>query len=682
MHITNNRELSWIEFNGRVLQEANDKSNPLIERIRFLGIFSNNRDEFFKVRIATLRRMILLAKKNSEEEEKLTTELNIILSAVELQEKSYTNSFESLIKELNTNDITIIDEKNLTTKQSKYIESYFNENILNNIFPIILDNFNAGQMLNDSIIYMAINLSSKSDDKKDSNFLIEVPNYLPRFLQLENNNGKIVLIFIEDILRHNLLSFFAKYNYDNAEGYIMKFTRDSELDIDNDVSKSFMEVMTESVKKRHKGIPIRFIYDRSIPDSLLKKLLKKLNITTQNYQVRGGGRYHNFKDFMDFPTLKSDLVFSKLPQISHPNLPKDKPIFSQIRKQDVLLNFPYHSYYHIIDLLREASIDPKVRSIKMTFYRVADNSLAMNALISAARNGKRVKVYLEIQARFNEKSNIKWTQKLQSEGITVLPTVAGMKVHSKMILIRRKQSGKDFFYTNISTGNFHESTATIYSDYSLLTANQKIGKDALIFFELLESRYIPPKMNALRISPFKMRSFIENKIRREISNKKKGKDAWFILKVNSLVDTDITNLIYKASESGVNVELNIRGINVVKTGVKGQSDNINAFSIVGRFLEHARIFVFANDGDPEVYISSADLMSRNLDHRFEIVCPILDKTLKNNILHIMTLQCNDTEKYRSLNEGEINSYTRRNKGFEIINSQEETYKYWNNKNNY
>ncbi|RLD42064.1 MAG: polyphosphate kinase 1 [Bacteroidetes bacterium] len=679
MYNTNNRELSWIDFNGRVLQEANDKSNPIIERIRFLGIFSNNRDEFFKVRIATLRRMILLAKKNSDEQIQLSEELEKTLSVVGMQEVTYTDSFTRIIKELKNNNISIINEKSLNINQELFIEDYFREVIQPNIFPIILDNFNAAQMLNDSIIYMAVNLSSTKEEKKDLHLLIEVPDYIPRFHKLEDDNGQTILIFIEDIIRYNLLSLFAKYNYDSAEGYIIKFTRDSELDIDNDVSKSFIEVMSESVKKRYKGIPIRFIYDNKIPKTLLSKLIKKLNITTQDYHTRGGGRYHNLKDLMNFPVLKPELIFNKLQQIFHPDLPRDKQIFSQIRKKDILLNFPYHSYYHIIDLLREASIDPKVKSIKMTFYRVNDDSLVMNALISAARNGKRVKVYMEIQARFNEKSNILWTQKLQREGITILPTIPGMKVHAKLILIRRKQSGKDFYYTNVSTGNFHESTSKVYSDFSLLTANQKIGKDALIFFELIESRYIPPKMNTLQVSPFNIRSFLESKIKREILNKKKGKDAWIIFKVNNLVDTAITNLIYKASESGVKIDLNIRGINIVKSGTKGISKNINAYSIVGRFLEHSRIFVFANNGEPEVYLSSADIMSRNLNHRFEVVCPVFDKDLKTDIINILDIQRNDTEKYRSLNVGEINSYTRKNKGFKKLNSQEYIYEYWKNK---
>ncbi len=676
---TNNRELSWIDFNARVLQEVNDKSNPLVERIRFLGIFSNNRDEFFKVRIATLRRMILLAKKNSEEKEKLSSELDIILQKVVNQEKIYTNSFANIIKELEAQKIFIVNEKNLSPEHQNYIIKYYNEKIHQSIFPLILDNVNASQMLNDNIMYMAINLTSSKENAKPEQLLIEVPRNLPRFIELETTDNSVILIFIEDILRFNLLNMFKKYNYDNAEGYILKFTRDSELNIDNDVSKSFLEIMSESVKKRHKGIPVRFIYDGAMPSNLLNVLIKKLNITTKNYQIRGGGRYHNFKDLMSFPSIRKELLYKPITALSHPELNDDELIFQKLKQRDILLNFPYHSFHHIIDFLREASIDPKVRSIKMSFYRAGSDSLAMNALINAARNGKRVTVFMELQARFDEQANIKWTQKLQSEGVTVLPTIPGVKVHAKLILIRRKQSGKNFYYTNISTGNFNEATAKIYSDFSLLTANQKIGQDAHTFFELIESRYIAPTLNTLHISPFHIRSFLETKIKAEISNKRKGLESWILFKVNNLVDLNITKLLYKAGKKGVKIDLNIRGISVIKTGVKSFSDNINSYSIVGRFLEHSRIFVFANGGDTEVYLSSADIMSRNLDHRFEVVYPILDKILRDDILKILNLQQNDTVKYRSLNEGEVNRYSRKNMGNKELNSQEETYNYWKQK---
>ncbi len=675
-----NREISWINFNGRVLQEAVDTKNPLIERIKFLGIFSNNRDEFFRVRIATLRRMINIAKKDSQQRKLLNSELESILNIVEHQEKAYTLAFIKILKELRKENIFLVNEEELTKSQGEYVKSFFKTKVRPFLFPIMIDYFETGQVLNDTTIYLAVNLSDSDKRKKDRHVLIEVPSKIPRFQQLNSDDGKIYFMFLEDIIRYNLADLFSVWDYDNITAHIIKFTRDSELDIDNDVSKSFLEIMEESVKKRKKGIPVRFIYDKTIPHALLEKIIKKLNITTKNYQLRGGGRYHNFKDLMSFPGLKKELMYSKQENLRHRDLKENESIFQVLRKKDVLLHFPYHSFDPIIDFLREASIDPKVKSIKATFYRVAKHSLAMNALINAARNGKHVTVFMELQARFDEEANIMWTQKLQSEGVKVLPTIPGMKVHSKLIIIKYKDGGKNFFFSNISTGNFNESTAKVYSDISLLTANQDIGYDVYNFFELIESRYLPPKFKLSYISPFHIRSFIDEKLEREIKNHQEGKEAWIILKLNSLSDKEIAFKIKQAGQAGVKIDMIIRGINIMPTKVPNETENINAFSIVGRYLEHSRIFIFANGGNPEYYFGSADLMGRNLDHRFEIICPILDKDIQEEVMQTIKLQQNDTEKYRSLNYGEINKYTRRNKNFPKLNSQIAIYEYLKNKN--
>ncbi len=677
-----NREISWTQFNGRVLQEATDQNNPLIEQIRFLGIFSNNRDEFFRVRIATLRRLIKLSQKDSPERILLNKELDSIIEVIEKQEEQYTAAFYHIIKELKHERIHLVNEKEITVQQGEFVKNYFKNKVRPLIFPIIIDFFETAQVLNDNAIYLAVKLSDTTSNKKDRHILIEVPSELPRFFRLKTHNNNIYFMFLEDVIRYNLKDLFSIWDYDNIESYIIKFTRDAELDIDNDVSKSFLEIMKESIKRRTKGIPVRFVYDRNIPDNLLKKLIKKLNITTNNYQLRGGGRYHNFKDLIHFPGLRKELMFKTQESIVHPLLSQKKSIFQLLRQKDVMLHFPYHSFEHIINFLREASIDPKVRSIKMTFYRAAKHSLAMNALINAARNGKQVTVFMELQARFDEKANIKWTQKLQSEGIKVLPTIPGMKVHAKLILVRRKESGDNTYYSNISTGNFNESTATVYSDDSLLTANHDIGRDIHNFFDLIESKYQPPNFKHLVISPFNIRSFFKEKIDNEIRNKKNGKEAWIIIKINSLVDTEISKMIIEAGNNNVKTEMIIRGINIMQTGVPNYTENINAFSIVGRYLEHSRIFIFANGGKPEFYISSADLMKRNLDFRFEVVCPILDKDIQEEIMQIINFQKEDTEKYRSLNYNEINEYVRRDKGFKTVNSQDKTYLYLKDKSNY
>lgn len=675
---TINREISWLQFNERVLQEALDTRNPLLERIRFLGIFSSNRDEFFKVRVATIKRLIKLNVKHKPDvAKKFKDILDEILKTVEKQETKYTTAFIDLQDELEKNNIYFVDETEIDEEHSIFLKEYFREKVRSVIYPIILDKFEGGSKLKDKAIYLAIQLIDSSGRQKERHALIQIPtDELPRFVKLPSKGKKHYLMFLDDVIRYNLDDIFSIYGYDQFSGYIIKFTRDSELDIDNDVSKSFLEIMSESVKKRKKGLPVRFIYDREIPEALLKKVIKKLHIASSYDQLRGGGRYHNFKDFIGFPELSKGLTYTPQPPVNHPYISSDRSFFDLISKRDILLHFPYHPFQHIIDFLREASIDPQVRSIKMTFYRAARRSRVMNALINAARNGKVVTVFIELQARFDEEANIFWAQKLQNEGIKVLPTIPGLKVHAKTIVVRRKEGGENKYYANISTGNFNESTARIYSDISLLTANQSIAKDLNNVFHLLESKYIPMKFDSLYVSPFGIRGFIQKMINREIRNARQGKEAWMILKANSLVDADISERIYNAASEGVKIKLLIRGINVIKSGKGNSCENIEARSIVGRYLEHSRVFVFANGGKAEYFISSADLMTRNIDHRFEIICPIYDIKIKNQLKDLFQIQWNDNIKSRSLDWGEINNYIVTYPSLPQVNTHDDTYEYF------
>lgn len=681
MNIDNiNREISWLQFNERILQEALDERNPLLERIRFLGIFSNNRDEFFKVRVATIRRLILLnAKKRPEIAQKHKSLLKEIRNTVEKQEEIYTNAFEELQKQLEFNDIFVVDENEIDAEQGKFVEEYFTTHVRPVIYPLMLDKFEGGSKLRDRAIYLAIIMTDSKLIEKERHALIEIPtDELSRFVILPSKGNKNYLMFLEDVIRYNLSAIFSIFGYDSFAGYIIKFTRDAELDIDNDVSKSFLEIMSESVKKRKKGEAVRFIYDKDITENLLSKVLKKLHITPNNDQMRGGGRYHNFKDLMGFPGFNKGLTYTPQPPVQHPDLPVNKSIFTILAQKDVMVHFPYQPFQHIIDFLREASIDPQVRSIKMTFYRAAKKSRVMNALINAARNGKNVTVFIELQARFDEEANIYWAQELQSEGIKILPTIPGIKVHAKTILVRRKENGQDVYYSNISTGNYNESTADIYSDLALLTANQQIGLDIKNIFYQLESNYIMTKYESLYISPFALRGFFAKMINREIRNKRQGKDAWIIIKSNSLVDLEIVNKIYEAGREGVKIKLLIRGINVIRSGVIGESENIESRSIVGRYLEHSRIFVLANGGKPEYYISSADLMPRNIDHRFEIICPIYDKKIKKQLKDILEIQWNDKDKSRSLDCDRINDYLGDYNQEVVTDTHIKTYEYFKN----
>jgi polyphosphate kinase len=652
-----NREISWLHFNERVLQEAMDSATPLMEQVKFLGIYSNNRDEFFRVRIATLKRMIKIQAKEPEPDEKYKIILEEVLKEIAAQEKIFIKAYNKVVKELAKNHIHIIDEKKLTPQQGESVWQFYFEKVRPNLYPLMLNNVRSSLSLQDASIYLTVKLKKSDEPEIEEYALIRVPTILAgRFLMLPKEGDDTYIILTDDVIRYCLVDIFHAFGYDTFESYTIKFTRDSELEIDNDVSKSFLELMSVSVKKRKLAEAVRFVYDNTMPEDILKIIIKKLNIAKKD-TIKGGGRYHNFKDFMDFPKVgNSSLYYPKTPPVPHPDLSVNPSIFESIRKKDILLNFPYQSFQYIIDLLREASIDPNVRSIKMTFYRTAKNSAAMNSLINAARNGKYVTVFMEIQARFDEEANIYWTKRLQEEGVKVIQTIPGFKVHAKLILIRRRENGDNNYYANVSTGNYNESTATVFSDFSLLTKDPRICEDVYNIFELLESKFILPTFKTLIVSPFRVREFFTEMLEKEIRNKKAGKEAWAILKVNSIVDRKIASKLYDASQAGVPVNLINRGICVLKPGVKDYSENINALSIVDKYLEHSRVYIFCNGGNPLYYISSADWMPRNFDHRIEVVCPIFDKKIQKTIWDVLQIQLRDNVKSRFLSPDKLNQY--------------------------
>ena len=674
-----NREISWLHFNERVLQEAMDKNTPLLEKVKFLGIYSNNRDEFFRVRVATLRRMIKFQESQPVPDPRFKNILDQVLAIVSTQEKIFSKAYTNVTKALARNRIFIINEQQLTPEQGDYINEFYTEKIRPNLFPLMLYNVRSSNSLQDASIYLTVRLRKSNDPLMEDYALIQVPaESIGRFLVLPPDEKGTYIILIDDVIRFCLKDIFAAFSYDIFDSYTIKFTRDAELDIDNDVSKSFLELMSESVKKRKKAEAVRFVYDNKMPEDLLTLLTKKLNISRKD-TIRGGGRYHNFKDFMEFPKIGPDsLRYPPAPPLPHKDLMKNRNMFDVIREKDVMLCFPYHSFQNIIDLLRESSIDPLVRSIKMTFYRTTRNSAAMNALINAARNGKYVTVFMEIQARFDEEANIYWTRRLQDEGIKVIQTIQGYKVHAKLILIRRRENGENKLYANVSTGNYNEVTAKVFSDFSLLTSDPRICDDVYNIFELLESKFIVPEFRKMIVAPFKMREFFLDMLDREIENRKKGQEAWAIIKLNSLVDRKMAAKLYEASQAGVRIELINRGICVLKPGVPGISENINAFSIVDKYLEHSRVYVFANGGDPLYYTSSADWMPRNFDHRIEVICPIYDEGIKQELWDVLHIQMRDNVKSRYLTPVNLNQY-RSTAEHEKHRSQYEVYEYYKGK---
>ncbi|NOX85275.1 MAG: polyphosphate kinase 1 [Chlorobi bacterium] len=676
-----NREISWLYFNERVLQEAVDQNNPLIERLKFLGIFSNNRDEFFRVRVATIKRMMNMEKSKKDVLDYDPAEvLQRILEIVEEQEKKFTQTFFEIKEELAAENIIFVNEQELDKQQGKYVQQYFNSEIRPFLFPIMLKNLKTPDALRDGYIYLVVIMKDSTGAQLEDYSLIMLPtDSVPRFIQLPSKGGKHYLIMLDDVMRYSMGEIFGMFGYDTFEAYTIKFTRDAELDIDDDVSKSFIELLQESVKKRKKGVPVRFVYDKDIPDFLLQRLLQKLYIDKSD-NLRGGGRYHNFKDFISFPIMGSKkLVYPPMPPLRHKLLPRNRSILNVIREQDVILHYPYQSFQYLVDLLREAAIDPQVRAIKMTFYRAARNSNVMNALINAARNGKNVTVFLEIQARFDEEANIYWVERLSEEGVKIIKTLPGFKVHAKLMLIRRKENGENVYYANISTGNFNESTAKVYTDESLLTAHPGLTQEVNTLFHLFEAPYNPPQFKHLLVAPYYLRKNLIKLLNVEIKNAAKGKEAWAIIKLNNLVDPKIARKLYQASQAGVRIDLLCRGICVLKPGIKGLSENINAISIVDKFLEHSRIFIFANDGNPKYYFGSADWMVRNFDHRFEVICPIYDKKIQKEIRDIIDIQLIDNVKARSLKLDPINSYRKTNSDVPV-RSQFMIYDYLKEKN--
>ncbi|MBK9638294.1 MAG: polyphosphate kinase 1 [Bacteroidetes bacterium] len=667
-----NRDISWLSFNDRVLQEANDPSVPLLERMKFLGIVSNNRDEFFRVRIATIKRMARLGKQGAlimgEDPVAL---LDSIQEVIIRQQEEFDNSYGNLLRELELAGIFIVNEKQLKPDQSDFTRQYFREQVLPTLVPILLDNVTEFPYLRDKSIYFLVIMHHKNG--KDRYALVEIPTHiLPRFIVIPKENKYIILI--DDIIRYSLDDLFFSFEYERISAYTIKLTRDAELDIENDVIKSLIKKVSESVKRRKKGQPVRLIYDEEMPESAITYLMKRIKFGKGDQPIPAG-RYHNFVDFIKFPSLNKPELFSKKVQpLSHPELLPRHSVLKVIKEKDILLSFPYQSYHHIIDVLREASMDPKVLSIEITLYRLSEDSHVVNALINSIRNGKQVTVVVELQARFDEENNIKWTNRLNEEGAKVIYGVPGLKMHSKLFLIRRMEHNKEVLYAHIGTGNFNEVTAKLYCDHSLLTADKRITEEVGKVFKFYNDNYKTGSYKHLLVSPFFTRKKLLLFIQTEIDNIKKKKEAWMFLKMNSLTDPELIKKLYEASQAGVKIRMIIRGICSLVPGQKGMSENIEVISIVDKYLEHARVFIFANDDDPRFYLASFDWMTRNIDFRSEVGVPIYDKILQQQLLDIMELQWSDNSKARYIDVSQSNRYKRidlKNK----VRAQDAIYKY-------
>ena len=674
-----NRELSWLSFNWRVLQEAADPTVPLIERLKFLGIYSSNLDEFFRVRVGSLQRMIDVGIKSKTIFGGTPKKIyKAIHDKVVFLGEKFDNVFAELHEELKKEKIFIIDETQMNKDQVEFVQYYFEQQVRPRLIPIMLHSIRDFPYLKNQVIYLAIRMSRQASPDDVKFAMIEVPAHLlPRFTVLPKSEDRNYIMMLDDVIRFGLKQIFAIFEYDKFEAYTIKLTRDAEVDIEDDVTKSFFEKISKSIRKRKLGQPVRFVYDREMPQDLLDFILTRSNL--KNFEnVIPGGRYHNAKDFTSFPNVGSQkLENKKFPALHHSAFQKHQSIFKAIREKDILIHFPYYSFHHIIDMLREAAIDPQVKSIKMTLYRVATNSNVMNALMNASRNGKAVTAVIELLARFDEETNIYWTRKLEEEGVRIIDGVPGLKVHAKLLLIGREEEGEMVYYANIGTGNFNETTAKIYADHALLTADKRITREVSNVFKFLKNNYKTSVYRHLLVSPFYMRNRIDKLIKTEIENARAGKPAYMYIKLNSLVDRAIINRLYEASQSGVKIKMIVRGICSLLPGVPGMSENIEITSIVDKYLEHSRILIFCNGGDEKYYITSADWMIRNLDNRVEVAAPIYDKNIQNELKNYLEIQFKDNVKARLINENQNNPY-RRLKLDRDYRAQEDIYEYLKN----
>jgi polyphosphate kinase len=679
-YLFKDREISWMLFNERVLQEAESSDTPLLERLKFLAIFSSNNDEFFRVRVASLRRGEKKTTKKAVAATQFSTDITLaeIQRIAVIQQDRFNKAYQNIIKELALQNIFIINELQLTEEQKIPVKEYFHKDVLPYLFPVLIDDLKQIPHLRDRSIYLAVRLSDTQNQLKPKHALIEIPHDpLKRFYILPRKDENTYILFLDDVIRSSLKHIFSIFDYNQFEAYTVKLTRDADFVLENEENDVFKETLLDkiqkSIKQRSKGVPTRFVYDNAIPKSILDLLSQKLQL--KNVNLIPGGRYHNFKDFMEFPKVGNvNDFYPPMPPLSVPVLDKAKTMFDVITQNDFVLHHPYQSFDYLIRMLREAAIDPKVTAIKITLYRVAKHSNVVNALINAVKNGKKVTVLMELQARFDEEHNIFWTNQLQEVGARVHFGKPGQKVHCKLCLITREEEGKTVKYAHLSTGNYNGQTAKLYCDHALFTKDLRYIEDVEMLMESLFQSPRKHKFNHLLVAPeYLLKQFLEL-IDKEIANARQGKPAYIIAKMNSLMDDEVAKKLYQASKAGVNIQLIVRGICTIVPGVPGLSENIKVVSIIDRFLEHARVFIFANGGNEKIYLSSADWMTRNLYRRVECAFPIYDENCKQQIRDIINIQLKDNTKARIIDHDFDNKLIRKD-GTKPIRAQYEIYDY-------
>lgn len=671
-----NRELSWLQFNGRVLQEAADETVPLIERLRFLGIFSNNLDEFFRVRYATVRRIVEAGKKGRKALGVFTAqELLVKITKIVIEQQAESlQILERIYDQLEDEHIHVIKETEIEHEvHHTFIKDFFTEKVSPALETIILREDLELPRIQDLDAYLMIKMDI-IDQEKPLYALLEIPSTIDRFVVLPKVGDSDYIMILDDIIRYHLDTIFNIFNYSEISAHMIKITRDAELDMESDLGKSFIEKLSKSVKGREDGEPVRFVFDKRIEENTLSFLLSKLGVENTD-SIIPGGRYHNRKDYMSFPSLgRKELLYEKAKPLPIKGITLECSMFEKVAQKDYLQYTPYHTFAYTIKFLREAALDPKVTSIKITIYRLASTSHIASALINAAQNGKEVTVQIELRARFDEASNMMYAKKMEDQGVKLIFGVPGLKVHSKVCVIERLENEKIKRYGFISTGNFNHKTANIYTDYTLFTADQMIMKDLNKLFNFFDTNYIVNKYKHLIVSPHYSKNTFNRLIGDEIQKVREGHKGYIFLKLNSISNYAIIDMLYEASQAGVKIDLIVRGVCCLIPGISGLSENIRVLSIIDKYLEHPRVYVFGVEENCQVFISSSDWMSRNLNNRVEVSCPIYDEDVKKEILETLQICWQDNVKARVLNQAQDNSYISNDKP--QLRSQFATYDYY------
>ncbi len=659
------RDVSWMYFNHRILQEAEKEFVPLLERLSFLGIYSNNLDEFFRVRVASLNRM-LERKLDKDTEQQIKKSLKTINKLNESYSKEYTEAVDRVFEELETHKIRLVTEANLNDEQKDFLSQFFYDKLNGSVNPIWLSEIEDLTVLEDNRIYLIVEKCEKKDNKKKY-AIVKVPDRIyGRWVKIPSSDGFDNIMYLDDVIRYCLPLVFLGFKESTYRAYSFKFTKDAEMEMDNDADFGTMEKIALGVNSRKKGDAVRVIYDHEMPREMQRKLRDRLNTKELDASL-AGGRYQNHKDLMSFPDCgRNDLKYDKWTPIMKPEFVSNESILDQIRQKDRFIHVPYHNFNGYIRVLREAAIKPEVKSIKTTLYRLAKDSKVVKALITAARNGKKVTAVVELLARFDEESNIKWSKRMQEEGVNVIFGVEGLKIHSKLLYIESKKGN----IACIGTGNFHEGNAKIYTDYLMMTARPKIVNEVAKVFDFIDRPFSPFRFNELLVSPNSMKSRILRMLDTEIRNAGEGKEAWVKIKINHITDTDMVTKLYQASKAGVKIDIVIRGNCSLVPGIKGLSENIRCVGIIDRYLEHSRILIFANGGKPRYFLGSADWMPRNLLNRIEVLTPVYDEELQADLMRTISYGMRDTTNGRIVDGKGTNNFVEG----EPFRSQQELYK--------